>query len=186
MGLFGKIFRSKKTYEEIITQCRTEVLRIYGLNNPTSEQLFNATLAIAIGLIGIVNQLGNGKLTSPIDEISRAANSLISNLILRPGDVAANKDELDLIIAGFPGSTNASIETIKTNGGALYPILFNSRGPDLVNKIVKNSGGMMGPAGYVAIVITEMVVGKENGSKGMTEVSMAVNATMNDLTELLR
>lgn len=186
MGLFGNLFGRKKTYEEIITECRTKVLRIYGLTDPTNEQSFNATLAIAISLIGIVNQLGNGKLTSPIDKISRAAESLTSNLILRPGDVAANKDELDLIVAGFPGSTNASIDSIKTNGGALFPILFNSRGPDLVTKIMENSGGMMGPAGYAAIVISEMVVGKDNGSEGMAEVSMAVMSTMKDLTEVLR
>jgi len=180
MGFFNKLLNKKKSCEEIITECKSGVFNAYSIGIPTNEQHFNATLSIAIALVGILNDLGKGQLNHLIDEISDTARSMTSNLTFKIEDIAENEEEIELIISEMPSFAEAARE-MRTNGGALFPILFNSRGPKLVSEIAEHSGGPLGAPGYAAIVIGDMVVGREESKNGFMTVSMQLMQTLPEL-----
>ncbi len=182
MGFFNKLLNKKKSCEEIIAECKSSVFNAYSIGIPTNEQQFNATLSIAIALVGILNDLGKGQLNQLIDEISDTARSMTSSLTFKIEDIAENEEEIELIISEMPSFAEAT-RAMRTNGGALFPILFNSRGPKLVSDIAEHSGGPLGAPGYASIVIGDMVVGREESKNGFMTVSMQL---MQALPELMK
>lgn len=185
MGIFSKLFTKKKSVEEILTDCLSGILGAYKLNNATDAQQFRCLLAISIAFTGILNDLGKGQLGRLIDEVTETARRMTQYLTFKIRDAAADDNELQIILSNFPAVAEATAD-LRTNGTALFPILFNSLGPSAVEEIMEKTGGPMGATGYAAIVIGDLVVGRENAKSGFMEVSMQLMRTTQEIIETLK
>jgi len=168
--MFG-LFKKEKNYEELITEFINHLFIGYGIDDPKNKDVLNASLGIAIAMTAILNDIGKGTANSIIDEISNAAQRKCNNLTFRISEVGADSVEIEKIIAEFPSFANASPD-MRTNGNALFPILFNLRGPQLVNDILEHNSGPLGTPGYAMIVIGDMIVGKEKSKESFMQHSM--------------
>lgn len=173
MGLFNSLFGGKKDISHCIIECRENILKAYGIGSPTDAQLFNATMGIAIASVGMLNEIGGGRLSDLIDKVTDEASSLVANLSFRIEEITNNEEEIDFIISEFPPFAEAT-KKLRTNGGAVFPILFNSKGPALVREIAEHSGGPMGSAGYAAIIVGDLTVGRDDAKDGFMLVSAAL------------
>jgi hypothetical protein len=185
MGIFSKLFAKKKSVEDILTECMLGILDAYKLNIATDAQRFRCLLAISVAMTGILNDLGKGRLDRLIDEVTNTARRMTVNLRFRIRDVAANENELQTILSNFPAVAEATAD-LRTNGTALFPILFNSLGPNAVKDIMENTGGPMGATGYAAIVVGDLVVGSEQAKSGFMGVSLQLMRTTQEIIDTLK
>ena len=179
--MFG-LFKKEKNYEELITEFSNNLFRGYGIDTPQNKDILNASLGIAIAMTAILNDMGKGSANNIIDEISNAAQKKCNNLTFRIREVAIDSDEIEKIVAEFPSFANASPD-LRTNGNALFPILFNLRGPQLVNDILEHNSGPLGTSGYAMIVIGDMIVGREKSKESFMQHSMLL---MDFITKVLK
>jgi hypothetical protein len=95
-------------------------------------------------------------------------------------EVTTDKDDLDEIFAIMPPDMYGDT-SIRINGGVAFPALFNSKGPLLMQEIMDKSSGPMGPTGYAAIVIGDMLLGREKS----TPYFMQINLILSKMTQKL-
>lgn len=181
MGLINSIFGRKKDLRQIFIECRDGILQGYGLKTPTDAQLFNVSLGLAIASVGVLNELGGGRLRDLIDKVTNEARYETTNLSFIIADIAQDQNDIDLIISEFPVFVEATKE-MRTNGGAVFPILFNKKGPRLVREIAEHSGGPMGPIGYAAIVIGDLALGREESKSAFMHTSMILTGFIKEIS----
>jgi hypothetical protein len=182
MGLFGTLFKREKSYEELIYECKEKILNAYAIDSPTQAQQFRTILAIAIAFTGILNDIGEGRLSRVIDELTDTARSMTTNLRFTIEEVAADESEVKLIIAEMPPMANAT-RSLKTNGLPVFEILFHSLGPGLVEDIMTKTGGPLGSTGYATVVVGDLVVGREKSKDGFMTVSMHLLETVKEFVK---
>jgi hypothetical protein len=180
MGLFSALFKNDKSYEELINECKGKILSAYGISSPNQVQEFRTILAIAIAFTGILNDIGKGRASHVIDELTDTARSMTTNLRFTIEDVAADEKELQLIIDEMPPVANAT-RNLKTNGLPIFEILFNNLGPELVKDIMTKTGGPLGSPGYATIVVGDLVVGREKSKVGFMSVSKHLLETVKEV-----
>lgn len=163
MSLFGKIFGSKKSPEQVLEEAKTKFLRIYGISAPTQEAELKTIVGLTIATIGMLNELGQGRLNHAIDQFSEAGRSLAQRLRVRLDEVLDGDDEQNALIALIPHDSS-SRAVISVDGGSAFAVIFNMRGPRLVEAICQSSNGPLGSPGYAAVVLGDMVVGRERAT----------------------
>lgn len=179
MGLFD-LFK-KRTYARILNESSDKTLRLLtGRVSFTEAEQFRGVLYTTIIAIGLINSFRVPGVERLIDAISDDAKKSIEILSFRLSEVAITEEEKSAVRSHLPSSFGVDSDP-RTNGGFVFPILFNAFGPAITQDMFsKGLDGPFGPAGYAATVIsTKLAIG--SGVQNFMGLSMEMDRLLGEL-----
>jgi len=189
MGFFNGLFGTSKSISAIITNTQNNIFNIYGIKNPSDAKKMKASVYLCIAGIALLNELGSNSrsdvMKKIIDKIVGDTRELTKPLSMKVGELANDKEDLKLILSGFPVQFD---ENVRVNGLGAFEALYLSKVEKLMNDILTHNGGPMGCTGYATIVVTDGIFGagtdaRDKASDNFMELSMQISTFIKNLID---
>jgi len=155
-------FFSSKPISAIFEDGLYKIIASYEIDNPDDAIMFKLNFGLAVVLVGLINRLAVGSNKQDVlNEVVITAHEASKPLSFKIKDVAENDIDEILILGALPKDQKKNSNTIIT-GDIAFQALFDKKGHKLIQEVLNNGGGMMGPAGAAAIVLGDIVFNEDN------------------------
>lgn len=161
-GLFGK----KKTFLDVIEKYESELFSIHGVD-PTPALMIRFRTIFTLGLVGVLNDIGKGRLNRSIDTLVTEVRESLQRHKARIDEISISTDVCNVVLQRFPRELGVGAN-FKTDGRTFFDAYSEAFGHQLVETVANSSGGPFGSLGFLMSTLSTKVFngGKAEGRRG--------------------
>lgn len=162
-GLFGK----KKTFVDVVEKYEAELFSIHGVTL-TPALVIRFRTIFTLGLIGVLNDIGKGRLNRSIDTLVTEVRQSLQGHKARIDEIATSPDVCSVVLQRFPKELGVA-SNFKMDGRTFFDAYSEDFGHDLVEMVANAAGGPFGSVGFLMSTLSTKVFcsGKSEGMQGM-------------------
>jgi hypothetical protein len=135
---------NKQEYRDLISDFASKLLEVCDILEPHDLQKFNSIYSICIASIGLMCSIDKSGFKNEMPIFTDAAKDLTEDIRLPLKDFKTCIGEIELFISHLPKEINADKNSI-IDGKSIFPILFNMKGPNIVEHIVHSENNDSNP-----------------------------------------
>jgi len=164
--MFG-LFEKRKTFLDVVEKYEAELFSAHGVS-PTPALIIRFRTIFALGLVGVLNDIGKGHLNRSIDSLIEEVRESLQRHKAQINEISISQDVCDVVLQRFPKELGVT-GNFKTDGRTFFDAYSASFGHQLVEKVANSSGGAFGSLGFLMSILSEKVfsAGRAEGAQGM-------------------